>query len=392
MKKFKVLVTYVEAGMGHIVSAKAVSDALVKYYPDEVEVENCNIFSDSKNPLLIRHERYLVNKVKSFYKHKHYLNFFIFLAGRILPPRVTINLVHSTKFRKERKATAGVLMQKSPDMVISTHYSPLHYAVYAQKKMGARFLTAHYNPDPCVHYWNDNRADVMIVNNALAYRQAIDRLRFTDKNCALGKFALRSAVQDCVVDKQAMRKKYGINGDSFTVVMADGAYASAKLKPIAKRLLGLGARFTLIVIAGVNAKIHDFFKGKIGKIDGVDIKVFGFTDKVHELYMASDLFITKAGPNALLDSVCVETPVMVTYHSGQIELFARNLFVDEYKTGVVAENADEAERYFLEFYKNPQLLQPYVENCRRFKRENVDSKAVADQIVQRLREREAEIS
>ena len=81
MKKFKIVVTYVEAGMGHIVSARAVSDALKRLYSDEVEVEDCYLLRDSKSKLLVRHERYLVGKVKSFYKHKHYLNFFFFLDG-----------------------------------------------------------------------------------------------------------------------------------------------------------------------------------------------------------------------------------------------------------------------------------------------------------------------
>ena len=122
MKKFKIVVTYVEAGMGHIVSAQAVSDALKRLYSDEVEVEDCYLLRDSKSKLLVRHERYLVGKVKSFYKHKHYLNFFFFLAGRILSPRVTLRLVHAVRFSRQRRQSAKLLMQKQADMVLTTHY------------------------------------------------------------------------------------------------------------------------------------------------------------------------------------------------------------------------------------------------------------------------------
>ena len=388
MKKFKIVVTYVEAGMGHIVSARAVSDALKRLYSDEVEVEDCYLLRDSKSKLLVRHERYLVGKVKSFYKHKHYLNFFFFLAGRILSPRLTLRLVHAVRFSRQRRQSAKLLMQKQADMVLTTHYSILHYAVYAKRSMGADFITAHYNPDPCVHEWNDDRADLMVVNNGFALSQATEKLKFTKENCALGKFALRSAVLNCKEDKFALRKKYGIEQNSFTVVMADGAYASAKLMPVARRLLATGRAFTLLIIAGVNGKVYDCFEKEKQKGGLVDIKVYGFTENAHELYKASDLFITKAGPNALIDCAFVGTPVMVTYHSGNIELCSRRIIVEECGTGVVARSISEAESLFLDFYDHPEKLAPYRENCRRFASSKVDSDAVAKIIVNKLRARE----
>ena len=64
MGKYRVLVTYVEAGMGHIISAEAVANALEKYYPDEVEVIRCNIFTDTNDKLLVKYQQFLIDEVK----------------------------------------------------------------------------------------------------------------------------------------------------------------------------------------------------------------------------------------------------------------------------------------------------------------------------------------
>ena len=64
MKKYRILITYVEAGMGHIVSAEALANALEKYYPDEVEIIRSRIFTETNDPVLIKHEKFLINSVK----------------------------------------------------------------------------------------------------------------------------------------------------------------------------------------------------------------------------------------------------------------------------------------------------------------------------------------
>ena len=49
MKKEKVVFTFVEAGMGHIVPATGIADAFEKKYGDMFEVVRWKIFSESPN-------------------------------------------------------------------------------------------------------------------------------------------------------------------------------------------------------------------------------------------------------------------------------------------------------------------------------------------------------
>ena len=61
-----VLVTYVEAGLGHIVSAQAISDALKKKYADKLEIRDKYVMRDSGNDLLIKQEQFMIKSVQNY--------------------------------------------------------------------------------------------------------------------------------------------------------------------------------------------------------------------------------------------------------------------------------------------------------------------------------------
>ena len=96
MGKYRVLVTYVEAGMGHIISAEAVANALEKYYPDEVEVIRCNIFTDTNDHLLIKYQQFLIDEVKKSNKHPFHMFYLKVLRMRLFPTAMCKALVSPT--------------------------------------------------------------------------------------------------------------------------------------------------------------------------------------------------------------------------------------------------------------------------------------------------------
>ena len=59
-RKPRILITFVEAGMGHIVSAQAISDSLKKKYGDKMEIIEAYMLRDSENPVLPKFEEFLV--------------------------------------------------------------------------------------------------------------------------------------------------------------------------------------------------------------------------------------------------------------------------------------------------------------------------------------------
>lgn len=387
MGKYKVLVTYVEAGMGHIISAEAVANALEKYYPDEVEVIRCNIFTDTGDKLLIKYQQFLIDEVKKSNKHPFHMFYLKLLRMRLFPRQPSLVFAHATIFLKEKKKVIAIMKSFDPDMVFNTHFVPLHFAIEAQKKhYGGHFLTAVYNPDPNTHGWWDNRGDLSAFNNQGAYVEAV-RNGFKPENCLLTRFVLRENVMQTPKDKVALRRKHDLPEDQFTITLASSAYAGGNLRSFADRILHINRRFTLLIITGSNDAVYEEYNAKVGQTGNVDLRVYRFVPDAHELYGASDIFITKAGPNAILDSVYMDTPVMTNFCASIIEQVTKAYYIDEHKTGVHFQNPDAAADFLLRCMDNPVVLEPYIENCRAFIRDHAGGeKEIADAIVKKLRE------
>lgn len=387
MDKYKVLVTYVEAGMGHIISAEAIANALEKYYPDEVEVVRCNIFTDTNDKLLIKYQQFLIDEVKKSNKHPFHMFYLKVLRMRLFPKLPSLIFAHSTIFLKEKKRVIEIMKGFDPDMVFNTHFVPLHFAIEAQKKhYGGHFLSAVYNPDPNTHGWWDSRGDLSVFNNQGAYAEAL-KLGFKPDNCLLSRFVLRENVRKTTKDKKVLRRKHDLPEDQFTVTIASSAYAGGNLRVFVERILRINRRFTLLVITGSNEDVYEEMMAKVGQTGNIDLRVYRFVEDAHELYGASNIFITKAGPNAILDSVYMDTPVMTNFCASIIEQVTKAYYIDEHKTGVHFQNADAAADFLLRCIDNPSFLEPFVKNCRTFIRNHTGGeKEIADAIVKKLRE------
>ena len=210
---------------------------------------------------------------------------------------------------------------------------------------------------------------------------------FKPDNCLLSRFVLREKVRATPKDKIALRRKHALPEDRFTITLASSAYAGGHLRAFTERILKINRKFTLLVIAGSNDAVYEELNAKVGQTGDIDLRVFGFVPDAHELYGASDIFITKAGPNAILDSVYMDTPVMTNFCASIIEQVTKAYYIDEHKTGVHFTDPEKACEFLLRCMDNPTVLEPYVENCRVFIRDHVGGeKEIADAIVKKLRE------
>lgn len=99
---------------------------------------------------------------------------------------------------------------------------------------------------------------------------------------------------------------------------------------------------------------------------------------VYELYRAADVFITKAGPNSVLDCVLMNTPVIIDYYPHPIEKATKKLFVDKYGCGEYIKSPKKIRKRVEEFIDNPSLLSEYAENTKNFNKECNGADEIAD--------------
>ena len=139
----------------------------------------------------------------------------------------------------------------------------------------------------------------------------------------------------------------------------------------AKKLIKSGLPITLCIIAGNNIDLYNYFKAvadgkkRLKVKDGMTLKVYPFLDDAYELYGVADLFLTKGGPNAVLDSVYMNTPVMINYCPHVIEESTARVFVKTLGTGETAFTSGRAVKRIRQLMSDNAPLLAYERNIRK---------------------------
>lgn len=386
MKKQRVLLTYIESGMGHIMSMSAIADGLKEKYGNELEILESYIMSDDKEAG--KFEKFIMDCVKSTNKNKAF-GMGIFVLLELLGGQHFMRFVHRTLFKSATDATVEAMKKYEPDIIVSTHYFITYAAIELKRKYLPDLTVITYNPDNNVHVWWDNRSDLFINNNSFATEEAVTRRDFEKDRTHTVFFSARKEVAEANLSKEYYREKYNLPKDKFTVMIADGAYASAKSKKICDRLLSVDFPLTIIILAGKNQKVYNYFEQKSKSArENITLVPVEFTPLAYEYYGASDVFITKAGPNATLDSLFMGTPVIFDFYAQPMEKATAKLFSEKLGCGISAFTTGKVKRAVEELYKNPQRLEEMQNNIQKnVNREKNGIFQIADIIIAEARKK-----
>ena len=99
MGKKRVLMTFMESGMGHITSITSISDNLKKLYGDELDVIDSYIMQEDKSKTLKNWENFIIKQTKNTNRIRGFGNF-VFFVMKIIGGLKTMRLLHRTVFRK----------------------------------------------------------------------------------------------------------------------------------------------------------------------------------------------------------------------------------------------------------------------------------------------------
>ena len=384
-----VLIDYVEAGMGHIVTAQAISDALKEKYSDSLEIVDNYSLRDSEEECLPKYEKFLVNQVKMHSSVPGYCALQM-ASMHIGGTKNSLKLVHQTVFHKQTHAVIRQFKKLDPDMIVFTHYFTLYAGIEYRNKYKPSCKIVLYCPDNNVHGWWDNRVDRLYTNNPLATRDAL-QYKFPKENILEVFYPTRKAVSESNETKDFYREKFGIPKDKFAVVIADGVYAKAKTKKVTYELLKSDLPLTICPIAGKNEELYNELMAIKDKTKpNITLIPFGFVKEAPQLYGACDLFITKSGPNAVLDSVMMGTPVIIDYYGSPIENATKRLFVDTKKCGPYITNFKEIRKKVEQLSQNESEMAELRENIKFFDKRINGAAQIADDIASVMQVKQTE--
>ncbi len=364
-QKPKVLLTYIESGMGHITSMQSIKAGLQKY-ADVLDIKEDFIMHHSTSAKI--YEKFITRECANCVRHPVF-GTFMFWFFDVIGGIESLAALHHSIFYVAYHAIMKHFEEEKPAVIISTHYFVTYVAVRYRMKHDPNCIVITYNPDNNVHMWWDGREGLFLVNNETARQEAINKRKFDPERVINVGFSKRKEVVDCTATKEELRAKYDLPQDRFTVLIADGAYAVGRSKDFCRHLLRTKKDITIIYLAGKNIKKHYYFLKKKAKLEkkgrtNIDFRILEFTPKIYEYYKACDLVITKAGPNTLLDCCLVGTPFIANLLPQPMEKAAYQLFVKDKKCGMGVFRDWQIQKVVEHIIDCPETLDEYKENMK----------------------------
>ena len=322
-KKKRILVTYIEAGFGHITTANSIADAIEALHDPNIEVIRKYMFSE--DPVLRKTEKRFVKDVKIANMFPWY-NRIQMAATHIFGIHNSLPFVVSTVWRRVRDCYLKELEKIRPDIIIDTHYLTSFFATQYRDKIDPHVKVVTYNPDNNVHNWWNLRVDKFIVNCRMGFDDALKH-DFDRKKLMIVPFVTRKEIMAVTEDKSYYRTKFNLPQDRFVVMVAAGGYGKSGMNRVIKALMDVKQPITLVAICGTNKQLYNQLQHlKEQTPANIDLLPYEFVHNVYELNRAADMFLTKGGPNAMLDSVLMGVPVGVFYCASHIEKMSAYLF------------------------------------------------------------------
>ena len=359
-KKKRVLVTYIEAGFGHITTANSIADAIEALHDPDIELVRGHLFKN--DPVLSKMERKFVRDVKRANMFPWH-NYIQMAATHILGIHNSLPFVVSTVYRRQRRIYLEQLAALKPDIIIDTHYLTSFFAVEYRDKIDPHVKVVTYDPDNSVHNWWNIRVDKFVVNCVLAFHDGLQH-DFTRKQLMIVPFVTRKDIMAVTEDKSFYREKYGLPLDRFVVMVAAGGYGRSGMSRVVDALLLVKHPITIVAICGTNKRLYNRLQ-RIKKqvAPRIDLRPYEFVDKVYELNRAADVLLTKGGPNAMLDSALMGVPIGVFYCASNIEYVSTHLFTDVLNCGRSFWQAWRIVKWINECVVNPSILDIYIEGA-----------------------------
>ena len=378
-KKPKVVFTFVEAGMGHIIPMRVLSSVFKSKYGDKCEVINSYIFSGSKNPAVQDIGKELIShsvRASTNWLYNRFEAFSYLLSSKLTLRFLDIN------FSSRIKPFIEDLKVLNPDLIVSSYYLPSHLARKANQQGVTDTLIATYSPDPYIYPAWDRNCDLFMVNNDNAYKMAVKK-GFNKEKVLQVPFMYKEDFATLNLDKSFSRKNLGLS-EKFTVLITGGAYGANGTEKLVKTLLESGLNISVIVVCGKNQQLQESLLSLNSvKSDCVDYQVIGYTERLAEYMSASDIVVGKAGSNTIMETAFIGRPLIVFSEINRLEEITskywqkQNIIIRQGKPKKILE-------IIKGYIDNPQKLADYFCSTERF-RNLTGAEMAADKLYELLK-------
>ena len=299
----RILILFSDTGGGHRAAARALTDALKRLDPTCVVAVADPIIG--QGPAIVRRLASLYSPV---IRRSRAAWGAVYHTSNTKPTFAAIRAVFG---RGVRNVLLDLLRQHDPDVVLSVHPLLNHVSHQAICRSGRprALMTVITDLVDFHRGWTFSQADLVIVPTERARRVALRRRVPADRVKLLGLPVDLRFRPPAPGEKEALRRRFGLDEGRFTILIMGGAAGVGQLGRQV-RVLATGAYpWQLIVVCGRNERLAQ----RLSELRlATPTLVLGFVDYMPELMRACDLAVTKAGPGAIAEALATGLPLIVT--------------------------------------------------------------------------------
>ena len=311
-RKPRVVFTFVEAGMGHIVPETAVCDAFERKYGDRTEVVRSHFYTETGDGDMARFESGFVDTVMMQSRSKVFGKLCMFgcdMAGAALSQRFVMRMRGSG--RRADNAAVRHMRDLDADVIFTTHWATAYYASRMAGEDGKRPYTMMLCPDSYSNGMFDMDCDDFLIPTEAGLARTEKRRMYAGGHCSVVPYPIRSEAFALRGKKAELRRAAGIGEDEFVAVLADGGYGMAKLEQTVHELLALKADIRILAVCGKNAECAARLR-EIEVYGPTRLNVYDYADNMLELVCMSDIFVGKSGANSMAEPTFFGLPIIIT--------------------------------------------------------------------------------
>ena len=300
MKK-RVLILSASAGTGHVRAA----DALAKTFAREPSVEAVEHLDALEYTNKLFHDFYSKLYIRLVQSAPHVLGW-VYKASD--EPWKT-DAVRLRLDRLQAQKLVRFIHRFRPDIIICTHFMPTGIIAHLIEKGAIRTHLSVVVTDLDMHA-------MWLSRTFHRYFVAIDETKAHLE--ALGLPGERITVSGIPVDpvfaepvdRRELRKSLGLDPDRITLLFSAGAFGLSPAEFVVAKLMQMRHRVQVIVICGKNEDLQQRVRNLVGA-DNRDFVILGYTQRMHDLMKASDLFLGKPGGLTTAESLACGLPMVI---------------------------------------------------------------------------------
>ena len=305
----RILILFSDTGGGHRAAARALTDALKLLDPSCVVTVADPLIS--QGPTVVRRLASLYSPV---IQRSRAAWGAVYHSSNTKPTFAAIRAVFGPGVRK---VIVELIRRHDPDVVLSVHplLNQISHQAIARSGRPRGLMTVITDLVDFHRGWTFSQADLVVAPTEVARKVAIRRRVPTDRVKLLGLPVDMRFRPPAPGEKQALRRRFGLDEARFTVLVMGGAAGVGGLLNQVRVLSWEPHAWQVIAVCGRNEKLH---RSLANLRFATPTLVLGFADNMPEVMRACDVVVTKAGPGAIAEALATGIPLIITsYLPGQ---------------------------------------------------------------------------